>query len=145
MKVERNILIAAQPARVWQAWVSEMGAWWSEPYYMDAERVTGMNIEPRLGGLFVEQWGKDAGYLLGHVIEWLPPERLTCTWTEKGWAGIFTTVRLELRSEGAQTHVSLIHDGFEHLPDGAEQSRSYEGGWDDLLGKLKAHVEKRKK
>ena len=36
MKVERSIVIAAQPERVWQAWVSEMNHWWTKPYYMGA-------------------------------------------------------------------------------------------------------------
>jgi uncharacterized protein YndB with AHSA1/START domain len=145
MKVEQSILIAAKRERVWQGWVEEISAWWSKPYYIDPENVTGLILEPRLGGRFIEEWGKDAGYLIGHVIEWLPPQRLAYTWSEKSWAGVITVVRLEFISEKDQTRIDLIHDGFERLPDGKEQRKSYEHGSADLLGKLKTYVEKRQK
>lgn len=143
MKVERNILIDAPPERVWQGWVDEINAWWSRPYYIDAERVTGLRFEPRLGGLFVEEWGQDAGYLIGQIIEWLPPRRLAYTWSEKSWSGITTIVRLELFPEGDGTRLALQHEGFERLPDGADQRAGYEKGQADLLDKLKAYIEKK--
>ncbi len=143
MKVERSMVIAAQPERVWQAWVSEMNRWWTKPYYVDPERVTGLVIEPRLGGRYLEKWGGDgSGYLIGHVIEWLPPLRLAYTWSEKSWGGIVTVVRLEFQPEGEGTRLSLVHEGFERLPDGVEQRAGYDRGGADLLGKLKAYVEK---
>ncbi|MGH2521632.1 MAG: hypothetical protein ACRDH2_03925 [Anaerolineales bacterium] len=49
-KVEQTITIAAKPGRVWQAWVNEMNSWWTKPYYNDAERVTGLHLEPQLRG-----------------------------------------------------------------------------------------------
>ena len=143
MKVERSIVIDAKPERVWQSWVDEINAWWTEPYYIDAERVTGLRIEPRLGGLFIEEWGQDAGYVIGQVIEWLPPQRLAYTWAEKSWGGITTLVRLEFLPEGSGTRLALVHDGFERVPEGADQRAGYENGHGDLLGKLKAYIEKR--
>ena len=143
MKVEQSILIAAKRDRVWQGWVEEISAWWSKPYYNEPKIVTGLTLEPRLGGLFIEEWGKDAGYLIGQVIEWLPPQRLSYTWSERSWAGIITVVRLEFTAVKDQTQINLIHEGFERLPDGREQQKSYEHGSADLLGRLKAYAEKR--
>lgn len=142
MKVERSIIINAKPEGVWRSWVDEINAWWTKPYYIDAERVTGLRIESRLGGLFIEEWGQDAGYVIGQVIEWLPPRRLAYTWSEKSWGGITTLVRLEFLPEGDNTRLTLLHDGFERLPDGVEQRAGYENGHADLLGKLKAYIEK---
>jgi uncharacterized protein YndB with AHSA1/START domain len=143
MKVERSVVIAAKPERVWRAWVSEMNNWWTRPYYMDAERVTGLAMEPHLGGRYIEKWDEaGSGYLIGHVIEWLPPQRLAYTWSEKSWAGVTTVVHLEFQPEGASTRLSLVHEGFERLPDGVAQRQGYESGSADLLGKLKAYVEK---
>jgi len=142
MKVERSIVIAAPPERVWRAWVSEMNQWWTKPYYMDSGRVTGLVIEPHLGGRYMEKWGEDgSGYLIGHVVEWLPPLRLAYTWSEKSWGGVVTVVRLEFQPEGEGTRLSFVHEGFERLPDGAEQRAGYDRGGADLLGKLKVHVE----
>ena len=41
-----------------------------------------------------------------------------------------------------QTRLNLTHDGFERLPDGEEQRKSYDHGSADLLGKFKIYVEK---
>jgi uncharacterized protein YndB with AHSA1/START domain len=142
-KVERTITIAASPERVWQAWVEEMNNWWTRPYYNDHERVTGLYLEPRLGGRYIEKWGDDgAGFLIGHVVEWLPPFRLAYTWSERNWGGITTLVQIELRPEGAGTRLSIVHDGFERLPDSEQQHAGYDYGQGDLLGKFKAYIEK---
>lgn len=143
MKVEQSILVEAKPERVWQGWVTEISAWWSKPYFIDPENVTGLILEPRLGGRFIEEWGKEAGYLLGQVIEWLPPQRLSYTWSERSWSGILTVVHLEFIDLKDRTKINLIHEGFERLPDGKEQLTGYDRGSADLLGKLKAHVEKK--
>jgi uncharacterized protein YndB with AHSA1/START domain len=121
----------------------ELSAWWSKPYFIDPENVTGLILEPRLGGRFIEEWGKEAGYLIGHVIEWLPPQRLSYTWSERSWSGIITVVHLEFIDLKDRTKINLVHEGFERLPDGKEQSKSYDRGSADLLGKLKAYVEKK--
>jgi uncharacterized protein YndB with AHSA1/START domain len=143
MKVEQSIVIAAKRERVWRGWVEEISSWWSKPYFIDPEYVTGLTLEPRLGGRFFEEWGKDAGYLLGQVIEWLPPQRLSYTWSEKSWAGIVTVVHLEFIEVKDQTKVVLVQEGFERLPDGKDQLKGYDHGSADLLGRLKAYVEKR--
>jgi uncharacterized protein YndB with AHSA1/START domain len=143
MKVEKSIVIAAKPERVWQAWVSEMNNWWTRPYYNDAERVTGLVLEPQVGGRYIEKWGEDgSGFLIGHVIEWLPPHRLAYTWSENRWGGVVTLVHLEFRAEGQGTRLSILHEGFERLPDGAAQRDGYDYGFGDLSGRLKAYLEK---
>lgn len=45
--VERTLTIAAPAERVWSAWVNEMNAWWTEPYYNDHARRTGLVMEPK--------------------------------------------------------------------------------------------------
>jgi len=143
MKVEKSIVIAASPERVWRAWTDEISRWWVKPYFIDPERALGLVIEPHAGGRFVEKWGDDGvGYLLGHVIEWLPPQRLAFTWTENDWSGVSTVVSVKFHEEGRGTRVTLVHEGFDRVPDGAGQRSSYESGWGDLLGKCQAYAEK---
>lgn len=142
MKVEKTIAIAAPPERVWRAWTAEISKWWTKPYYIDAERAIGVAIEPGAGGRFLEKWGDNgAGYLLGHVVEWLPPQRLAFTWMERDWAGVSTVVRVQLQAEGQDTRVSLVHEGFDRVPDSEGQATGYAAGWGDLLSKVKAYAE----
>ena len=141
MKVEKAIFISARPERVWQAWVGEISQWWKRPYFNDAERATGLLLEPRLGGRFVELWGEAGeGYLLGQVVEWLPIQSFAFTWTERSWLGIATMVRVELHPEPQGTQLILMHGGFDRLSDGTAQRSGYESGWSDLLDMLKTHL-----
>jgi|SRR5579859_3791907 len=142
--IDQTITIAARPERVWQALTSEIANWWGQPYLRDAERSRGMVIEQQVGGRLMESWGdQGVGYLIGHVVEWLPPQRLACTWMEKEWAGISTFVSIELAPDGQQTQVRLLHEGFERLPDGAHQRLGFDQGWADLLNRCKRYVEDR--
>ena len=144
LKVEHTITIAAPPERVWQAWVKEINQWWVKPYYSDAELATGLLMEPKLGGHLIEQWGTDGeGFLVGVVIEWLPPRRLAYTWTERGAAGFSTLVEVELAAEGKGTRLTFTHSGFEQYADSQHQRDEHQGGWEDLIDHLKTHVEKR--
>ncbi len=144
MKVEKTIVIAAKPDRVWRAWTSEIARWWTKPYFIDAERAAGLVIEPQIGGRFMEKWGDGgAGYLLGHVVEWLPPNRLAFTWTEKDWVGASTVVKVQFEPDGQGTRVTLVHEGFDRVPDGEGQRSGYDAGWGDLLSKLKAYADER--
>ena len=142
LKVEKEITIAAGPERVWQAWTTEISKWWVGPYFIDKQRATGLVIEPHVGGRFMEIWGdQGSDYLIGNVVEWLPPRRFAYTWMEKSWAGVATVVWVEFDAEEQGTRVKVIHEGFDRLPDGAAQRSGYEAGLTDLLGKLKAYVE----
>jgi uncharacterized protein YndB with AHSA1/START domain len=140
--IEQTITIAAGPERVWRALTGEIARWWGPEYLRDAERTRGMVIEPQVGGRLMESWGEQgAGYLIGHVVEWLPPQRLACTWMEKEWSGITTFVAIELSPEGENTQVKLLHVGFERLPDGANQRMGFDQGWADLLNRCKVYIE----
>ena len=144
-KVERSIVIAASPERVWKAWVEDMNAWWTKPYYNDHARVTGLHMEPKLGGRYIEKWGEDgAGFLIGQVTVWLPPHRLAYTWTQMDWGGVTTLVQIEFQPDGnGGTKMVYIHEGFERLPDETLRS-GYDSGWTELATRLKNYIEKGK-
>lgn len=143
-KVERTLTIAAPPERVWQAWVYEMNGWWTKPYYNDHDRVIGLQMEPRLGGCYVEKWGENGeGFLIGHITEWLPPLRLAYTWTQTDWGGVNTLIRIEFQSEGdTGTRLTYTQTGFEHLPDCDQQRDGYSYGCTELTNRLKNYIEK---
>jgi len=145
-KVERTITIAAPPERVWEAWVNEMNAWWTRPYYNDHDRVTGLYLEPKLGGRYIEKWGEDgAGFLIGLITEWLPPLRLAYTWSQADWGGGVTLIRLEFQPEGQSgTRMTFVQEGFERLLDADEMRAGYDYGCNELTTRLKHYVEKGK-
>jgi uncharacterized protein YndB with AHSA1/START domain len=92
----------------------------------------------------MEPWDEHgAGYLIGHIVEWLPPQRLACTWMEKAWSGVSTFVTIELTPVGKSTRIQLAHQGFERLPEGATLRSGFGQGWSDLLTSCKKYVEQR--
>lgn len=142
-RVERTITIAAKPERVFQAWVEEMNQWWTKPYYNDHERVIGLYMEPKLGGRYIEQWDENGGgFLIGTIVEWLPPLRLAYTWSERDWAGVSTLVRIEFTKDGDGTRMTYTQEGFERLPEGVQIRDGYDRGSEELTSRLKAYVEK---
>ena len=142
--VDQTITIAASPERVWQALTGEIARWWTLPYLRDAERAKGLMLEPHVGGRLMEPWDdQGAGYLIGHVVEWLPPQRLACTWMEKEWAGVATFVTIECSPDGQGTQVRLVHEGFERLPKGEMQRAGFAAGWAELLKACKTYIEER--
>jgi uncharacterized protein YndB with AHSA1/START domain len=85
-RVERTITINAKPERVIQAWVEEMNQWWTKPYYNDHDRIHGLYMESKLGGRYIEKWDEDgSGFLIGIVVEWLPPLRLANAFGTSRW------------------------------------------------------------
>jgi len=152
-RVDRTIVIAAPPERVWKAWVQEMNAWWTRPYYNDHDRVTGLLMEPGLGGRYIEKWGENGeGFLIGNITQWLPPHRLAYTWTQSDWQGVYTLVRIEFEADGnGGTCMRFIHEGFERLPvdlqvapSGMTLHEGYDHGWNELSSRLKNFIEKGK-
>jgi uncharacterized protein YndB with AHSA1/START domain len=143
LNVEKSLDLAAPPSRVWQAWTQDINRWWVRPYYNDAARVTGLRFEPFAGGRFVEEWGPDGrGFLIGHILEWLPPERLAYTWTETRWKGIATLVILDFQAlTSGGTRLKVIHTGFERLPEAEKMRQGYAGGLGELLARLQGWLE----
>jgi uncharacterized protein YndB with AHSA1/START domain len=143
-KVERTITIAAKPDRVFQAWVEEMNQWWTKPYYNDHERITGLYMEPKLGGRYIEKWDENgSGFLIGTVVEWLPPLRLAYTWSERSWGGVNTLIRIEfVPDKQGGTSMTYTQEGFERLPEADQTRDGYSHGCNELTDRFKAHVEK---
>jgi uncharacterized protein YndB with AHSA1/START domain len=140
LKVRRSILIAAPPARVWEAFASieTMRRWWG---HTTGDPLAGQGngqwldaYEPRVGadvrmavswdGARVAYGGKtvtfDADREWTFESDWIP---------NRGWAApTFVTIRLTPALNG--THVELFHHGFERTGgDVAAEHAGYEQGW----------------
>lgn len=148
-RIERMITIDAPPERVWKAWVEEMNAWWTKPYFNDHDRVTGLSMEPGIGGRYIEKWGENGeGFLIGNITEWLPPHRLSYTWSQSDWQGVNTLIRIGFKeNDTGGTDMTYIHEGFERLPpelkrtSRGETMQGYDQGWVELSGRLKNFIE----
>lgn len=139
LHVKLSVDIAADAGACFEALTGDISAWWGSPYLLLERPETRITLEPRLGGLVREHAdGAEASW--GTVTE-LEPGR-TIAWTGRMGLGdaVVGTVRLTLTGDDGGTRIDLEHESIGAFGPGAQAS--YEHGWDDLLHRLKAFVER---
>lgn len=134
--MEREIAIAAAPARVWQALTSEVNNWWSHSY-SDKSRVV---LEARIGGRFCEEFDDlGNGALHGTVIFCQPPARLVFMGTMGMKHACVCRVTFELEPQGEGTLLKNAMEVMGIMEPPVQEG--YRNGWAALLGQLKDWVE----
>jgi uncharacterized protein YndB with AHSA1/START domain len=143
LDIRQEIEIAAPRRAVFAALTDDVSAWWGRPYTLDGDRARALVLEPRVGGLFLEQWGDDEGAIWCTVTAFAR-DRLVELQGPMGMSGaVLGRVRFEL-SDGpggdASTLLKLDHRAIGELDPAA--GASYDAGWRDLLDhRLRAWVE----
>jgi uncharacterized protein YndB with AHSA1/START domain len=126
--------LAARPEEVFDAWIDaeSLRAWMCA----GATHVASAEVDPRVGGKFriVMRGAQGDVEHTGRYREIRRPERLVFTWASNHTGGRETLVTVELRSRGADTELTLTHEG---LPDD-EACRRHEAGWTSIVEKLAA-------
>jgi len=74
--VALDIEIAGTPAAVFAALTKDIGGWWGHPFV--TARAGALSLDPRLGGLFAEQW-ENGGEVIASVTGWAQDEHLRLT------------------------------------------------------------------
>jgi len=78
------------------------------------------------------------GHIIGRNVELVPNKRIVQAWRVVDWpAGMYTTVKFELTSQGSGTHLVFDHTGFpekwrDHLAAGWQSHY-----WDQLARYLR--------
>lgn len=108
-----TVEVAASPARVFQALVSdEVTRWWVRPGVFDTREWT---ADVKVGG----RWraagvGGGKPYVLeGEFLEVDPPRKLVHTWRLAGAPGTQSTATYVLEPAGEGTRITLRQSGFE--------------------------------
>jgi uncharacterized protein YndB with AHSA1/START domain len=140
IRIKQEIKIEASAEKVFSALTKDTSYWWGAPYLIDDEPKK-LVIEPKLGGLFYEDWGDGAGATWGVVTRWKKNE----TFEFSGRCGMGGAVNgvicFILENKGSSTLLKMEHDVVGHVTEKTQAGYSY--GWNDLLEKrLKAYVEK---
>ena len=133
--VSRTIIIAASPARVWEAITKpeHIAKWSAFTPSMDRIAVGGK------GAWVLENYGSTP-----ITIEHLdPPIAITYRWGPSGADVVdseeSTVFRFTLEEIPDGTRLTVVETGFEGIPDVAAQLESHRQGWDSQLDALAAH------
>src|SRR5690606_14151665 len=93
-----------------------------------------MKIEPRPGGRFYRDLGKDAGHLWAHVQVIKPPSLLELTGPLFMSFPAQNFVQYRLTKDGAGTRLKLTHQGMGLIPD--EVMEGVQEGWQHALNRI---------
>ena len=134
-----EILIAAQPERVFQALVdpAQVLQWWGQG---GVYRCTQFEADLRPGGRWRSAGeGPDGSNfaVTGEYLEVQSPHLLVYTWVATWTGDVQTTIRWELESTNGGTLVRIRHSGFAAHPEIANSYR----GWPRMLGWLQSFIE----
>jgi DNA-binding transcriptional ArsR family regulator/uncharacterized protein YndB with AHSA1/START domain len=132
-----DVAMAAPPAVVFSALTEDPGGWWGHPFL--AKQAIGLNLEPRLGGLFVERWD-DGGSVIATVTGWSQARHLELTGRfHLGVALGVATFDLARTDEG--TLVRFAFRAVGAVDQGVAEQMAQ--GWNELVGtRLRALVER---
>jgi DNA-binding transcriptional ArsR family regulator len=135
--VALEVAMAATPAVVFSALTEDPGGWWGHPFL--TQTATGLGLEPRLGGLFIEHWD-DGGCLIATVTGWSRLRHLELT----GPFHLGVALGVATFDLGPADDGTLLRFAFRAV--GAVDSEVAERmaqGWSELVGtRLKALVER---
>lgn len=143
-RIEKSVEIAAPVQRVWRALTDhrEFGAWFKvkldQPFAVGAES-TGMMTYP---GYEHMPWKAE-------IVTMDAPRRFAYRWPHADADGAaredwpWSLVEFRLEQTGGGTRLTVTESGFDALPveRRAEAYRMNEGGWEEQMGNIKAHVE----
>ena len=131
-----DVRIEGSKAAVFNALTKDPGAWWGHP--MLRPEATGLTLEPRLGGLFVERWSH-GGAVLAAVTQWAADRRLELTGPFHLGLGV-GVASFGLATDGVGTVLQFSFRAFG--PIDPDRARIFSEGWRELVTRrLKALVE----
>jgi len=131
-----DVAIAGTPAAVFAALTEDPGDWWGHPFVRP--HATGLTLDRRLGGLFVEKWG-NGGAVLASVTACEDDRYLELTGPFHLGVAVGTAVfELAPTVEGTLLRFSFRAIGAID----AEVADQFSNGWNELVARrLKALVE----
>lgn len=131
-----DVVIQGSNSAVFKALTEDPGAWWGHP--MLRPEATGLTLEPRIGGLFVERWSH-GGAVLAAVTQWATDRHLELTGPFHLGLGV-GVASFGLATEGEGTLLQFSFRAFG--PIDPDRARIFSEGWRELVtGRLKALVE----
>ena len=139
--VRKSVRVKAPIAHAFEVFTSGLGRWWPyKTHNISRKPLARVVMEPRLGGRWLEIAEDGSECVVGTIIAWDPPHRITMLWQINAkWqadAAMKSEVDVRFTAEGADaTLVELVHHRFETMgaEDGASLRNDVSGGWPRLV------------
>lgn len=137
-QIEQEVIINASRERVFKALTEEINDWWA---FRLGTKDTTLTFEPKLNGLFFEDWGNGQGVIWGTVIYCMENEEIRLNGLLGMEGAVNSNYTYKLEDRGVSTILKLSHQAVGLLE--PEWEEAHRHGWNELLGKhLKEYVER---
>jgi DNA-binding transcriptional ArsR family regulator len=138
-QIEQEVTIEASPECVFKSLTEEVNDWWE---FRLGGKDSKLNLDPKMNGLFYEDWGNEQGIVWGTVIYFKKPVEIRLIGLLGMTGAVNSHYSYKLEAKGSSTVLRLSHDAVGLLePQWEEEHRK---GWTFLLGKLKEYTESKK-
>ena len=118
-KVFLALRVPADPARAFDAFTEDIGAWWRpDPLFQITPQGDGaLSFEPGPDGRLVTRLGNGKTFEIGRILVWEPGRRLVFVWRQASFSPDQST-EVEVRFEpvGEETRVSIEHRAWDTIP-----------------------------
>ena len=139
-QIEQEVTIEASIDRVFKGLTEDINAWWE--FRLGGKDSKQLILEPKMNGLFYEDFGNGQGVVWGTVIYYKEPEEIKLIGLLGMRGAVNSHYSYKLETKGSATVLRLSHDAVGLLePQWEEEHRK---GWAYLLGKLKEYIESNK-
>ena len=115
-KVYVALRVKATPARAFEVFTGEIGAWWRPSgLFQTTPRAPG--VLAFADGRLIETLASGKVFEIGKVLAWEPPDRLVFSWRQANFPPeLQTEVEVRFEAVGDETRVSVEHRGFHAVP-----------------------------
>jgi catechol 2,3-dioxygenase-like lactoylglutathione lyase family enzyme/uncharacterized protein YndB with AHSA1/START domain len=151
-QIAHQVVVGAGTASAFDAFTTELGAWWPLAYTFSGPSFAGAAIEPRVGGVWFERNGAGEKLSWGEVRACTPGERLVLAFAigaDRKPVPNNAASEVEIRFAAAgpgQTRVELEHRDFARHGQGAEALQAgmdSPQGWPLILAELRRWIHAR--
>jgi uncharacterized protein YndB with AHSA1/START domain/DNA-binding transcriptional ArsR family regulator len=130
VKIEQEVVIAAEPKRVFEALTVGVNSWWAHGYQSPQSTV---HLEPHAGGRFYEDFAEEQGSAYYATVTYCDLGKKLCLMGPMGMSGpVVGTITIDLEPEDAGTRVKLSHQIMGAVDE--DSGQRYTSGWQELLG-----------
>lgn len=142
----KSVEVQVEPARAFTVFTKDIAKWWplNKTYSVFGDRSQECGIEPFVGGEIYELSADGERTVWGRILVWEPGHRLCFSWYPGRTEETAQTVEVSFAAVAGGTRVDLEHRDWQTLgPKAPDVRRGYDGGWDEVLGRLLAYASKR--
>jgi uncharacterized protein YndB with AHSA1/START domain len=128
-----SVEVACDPPHAFDLWATRTSLWWPHSHSRSGNPNLTVTFEQRVGGRIFELTPDGKEYDWGEVVVWDPPRRLAYLWHIYGERSQASNVTIDFEPRPGGTLVSIVHDGWDRIPSGAELRERNVVGWSGLL------------